>query len=328
MADAAPLPPERMGVDEGAAGPSTSRRDKPICVIVIGMAGSGKTTLMQRINSHVHERTLASYMINLDPAVTHVPFGVNVDIRDTVNYKNVMKEYNLGPNGAILTSLNLFATRFDQVMTLLTKERSPPLKYVFADTPGQIEIFTWSASGSIVTEALATEFPTVVLFVVDTPRCAAPQTFMSNMLQACSILYKTRLPLVVAFNKVDAARHEPCVAWMQDYEDFHAALDEDPSYASTLSRSLSLALEDFYSGLAHVGVSALTGEGMDDLFAAFQKAADEYWAEYVPDQERRRRDKAEAERRRVEAQVEKLRADIQQAKLQGVPITVHRAGNT
>lgn len=26
-----------------------------------------------------------------------------------------MKQYNLGPNGGILTSLNLFATRFDQV---------------------------------------------------------------------------------------------------------------------------------------------------------------------------------------------------------------------
>ena len=32
-----------------------------------------------------------------------------------MNYKNVMKQYNLGPNGGILTSLNLFATRFDQV---------------------------------------------------------------------------------------------------------------------------------------------------------------------------------------------------------------------
>ena len=32
-----------------------------------------------------------------------------------VNYKNVMKEYKLGPNGGILTSCNLFATRFDQV---------------------------------------------------------------------------------------------------------------------------------------------------------------------------------------------------------------------
>lgn len=33
-----------------------------------------------------------------------------------VKYKNVMKQYNLGPNGGILTSLNLFATRFDQVI--------------------------------------------------------------------------------------------------------------------------------------------------------------------------------------------------------------------
>ena len=32
-----------------------------------------------------------------------------------VNYKNVMKQYGLGPNGGILTSLNLFATKFDQV---------------------------------------------------------------------------------------------------------------------------------------------------------------------------------------------------------------------
>lgn len=31
-----------------------------------------------------------------------------------VNYKNVMKQYGLGPNGGILTACNLFATRFDQ----------------------------------------------------------------------------------------------------------------------------------------------------------------------------------------------------------------------
>ena len=124
-----------------------------------------------------------------------------------VNYKNVMQQYNLGPNGGILTSLNLFATRFDQVrewmdsierqglvtaqasmvapssltaaceekvslrwrcvtsgsfetffqawvcmlllqvIGLCEKPRDPPLQYIVADTPGQIEIFTWSASG-------------------------------------------------------------------------------------------------------------------------------------------------------------------------------------
>ncbi|XLR01257.1 hypothetical protein S83_067455 [Arachis hypogaea] len=44
--------------------------------------------------------------------------------------------------------------------------------------------------------------------VVDTPRSENPTTFMSNMLYACSILYKTRLPLILAFNKVDVAQHE------------------------------------------------------------------------------------------------------------------------
>ena len=30
-----------------------------------------------------------------------------------------MKQYNLGPNGAIMTALNLFATKFHQIMGLL-----------------------------------------------------------------------------------------------------------------------------------------------------------------------------------------------------------------
>lgn len=84
-----------------------------------------------------------------------------------------------------------------QVMQLLEKPREPPLDTVLLDTAGQIEIFTWSASGSIITEVLASSMPTVIVYVVDTTRCMNPQTFMSNMMQACSILYKTRLPLVL-----------------------------------------------------------------------------------------------------------------------------------
>lgn len=58
-----------------------------------------------------------------------------------------MKQFNLGPNGGIITSLNLFSTRFDQIMNLLEK-REKDHKYVILDTPGQIEVFTWSASGN------------------------------------------------------------------------------------------------------------------------------------------------------------------------------------
>lgn len=49
-----------------------------------GMAGSGKTSLMQRINSHLHMQRSPSYIINLDPAVTSTPYDPNIDIRDTV----------------------------------------------------------------------------------------------------------------------------------------------------------------------------------------------------------------------------------------------------
>jgi GPN-loop GTPase len=72
----------------------------------------------------MHQHHIPSYIVNLDPAVTHLPFGANIDIRDTVNYKEVMKQYALGPNGAIITSLNLFSTRFDQVLTLIENRKS------------------------------------------------------------------------------------------------------------------------------------------------------------------------------------------------------------
>ncbi|KAJ2253186.1 GPN-loop GTPase 1, partial [Coemansia sp. RSA 455] len=75
--------------------PPTTTTDKPadapINIIMIGMAGSGKTTLMQRINAYLHERKTPPYVVNLDPAVSKLPFQANIDIRDTVDYKQVMK---------------------------------------------------------------------------------------------------------------------------------------------------------------------------------------------------------------------------------------------
>lgn len=280
-------------------------------MIVIGMAGSGKTTLLQRINSHLHQQNTPGYIVNLDPAVMTIPYGPNIDIRDTVNYKNVMKQYGLGPNGGILTSLNLFATKFDQVLSLCERRRDPQPPYVVVDTPGQIEIFTWSASGSIITQAFAAALPTCICFVVDTPRCTHPQTFMSNMLQACSILYKTRLPLLLVYNKCDVTRADFAVEWMQDFEAFNEALQADGSYASTLTRSLSLVLEEFYENLQHVAVSAVTGEGMAQLFEAVERCRGEYEEFYKPDLEQRAKERAEAEAQRQAKEIEKLRSDLE-----------------
>jgi hypothetical protein len=89
---------------------------------MVGMAGSGKTTLVQRIHAELRMRGQSPYLVNLDPAVLHLPYGANIDVRDTVNYKEVMRQYELGPNGAIVTALNLFATRFDQVIDVMKRK--------------------------------------------------------------------------------------------------------------------------------------------------------------------------------------------------------------
>lgn len=256
---------------------------------------------------------MRKYLINLDPAVLDTPYSVNIDIRDTVNYKEVMRQYGLGPNGGILTSLNLFATRLDQVLDIVERRASSStgLEYVFLDTPGQIEIFTWSASGAIITEALASAYPTVVIYVVDTPRTSSPSTFMSNMLYACSILYKTRLPFVLVFNKTDIVPHEFAVSWMSDFEAFQAALNETASMSNDLVHAMSLVLEEFYSHLATVGVSAVTGDGMDELFGAIGTARGEYYSVYKPALDEMRRTKQAEQDAARAAELEKLRRDLE-----------------
>lgn len=283
------------------------------------MAGSGKTTFMQRLNSHLHAKKTPPYVINLDPAVLKVPFGANIDIRDSVKYKKVMEDYNLGPNGAIVTSLNLFSTKIDQVIKLVEK-RSDNFQNVIIDTPGQIECFIWSASGAIITEAFALTFPTVIAYIVDTPRNTSPTTFISNMLYACSILYKTKLPMIVVFNKTDAQSADFAKEWMTDFESFQLALQQNQElngddgsssgYMSSLVNSMSLMLEEFYSQLDVVGVSAYTGDGFDDFMDAVDNKVDEYNEYYRAERERILKEKEEGEKRKQAQLLSNLMRDM------------------
>jgi GTPase SAR1 family protein len=291
----------------------------PATVICIGMAGSGKTTFMQRLNSHIHSKKKVPYVINLDPAVLKVPFGTNIDIRDSINYKKVMEQYNLGPNGAIMTSLNLFSTKIDQVLSIVEK-RASSIDHIIVDTPGQIECFIWSASGAIITDALASSFPTVIAYIVDTPRTSSPTTFMSNMLYACSILYKTKLPMIIVFNKTDVKDAEFAKEWMTDFEAFQTVLHDDEDlngegenstgYMGSLMNSMSLMLEEFYNHLDVVSVSAYTGEGMDDFLAAVDNKVEEYNRDYKAERDQILKNREESEKDRKAANLSSLLKDM------------------
>jgi len=286
-----------------------TEKNRPIVTIILGMAGSGKTTLVQRINAYTHTNKIPAYFINLDPAVANIPYDPNIDIRDSIVYKDVMKEYGLGPNGGIMTTLNIFSYQFNEVMNFVDK-RAPKLKYIFVDTPGQIEVFNWSASGTIITEAFCSTYPTVYIYIVDTTRSTNPVTFMSNMLYACSLLYKSRLPIIISFTKIDIISHAYAVEWMTNFESFEEALKTNTTYMGNLTQSLGFLLEEFYNNFPCVGVSSVTGEGVDDLFTAIRKAAMEYETGFKLEMDKIREERKNKEETRQKENMDRLKMDL------------------
>lgn len=176
------------------------------CLLVVGMAAAGKTTLVQRLKLGEDapgraEGAEAPYVVNLDPAVLSLPYTPDIDIRDSLDYKGLLQKHGWGPNGGILACLNIFASKVDVLGEALGRHSSAPCFVV--DTPGQIECFTWSASGEILGRYLSGSYPTCILYVLDAERCRDPTIFSSSMIYACSILYRFDMPMLIVFNKAD-----------------------------------------------------------------------------------------------------------------------------
>ena len=111
--------------------------------------------------------------------------------------------------------------------------------------------------------------------------------------------------------------------WMKDYQNFLDALDnatmgreaDEESFMSTLTRSMALALAEFYETIAAVPVSAVTGDGVDELMAAVDAGAKEWAAEYVPELMRKRAVREATAIAEQKETMDKFRADLAKASL-------------
>lgn len=257
----------------------TNQTRKTIALFFVGMAGCGKTSLIHRISLDLSFIRKSHYIINLDPATQNLPYFANIDIRDTINFKKVMKDYILGPNGAILTCLNLFSTRFDQVQKIVLSKTNS-IDYILIDTPGQIEVFTWSASGSIITETFSRNFPVIMLYIIDTARTVNPITFVSNILYSCSILYKTRLPIALILNKIDITSIDFLREWLNDNDSFDLAMEKENFFAGSFARSLALTIDIYHKKIPFLNLSASSGTGSINLLKFIKKTKEEFSLEF------------------------------------------------
>lgn len=58
--------------------PITKSLKSPICLIVLGMAGSGKTTFVSKLDSYLRQYKRSPYLVNLDPACKNMPYKPNI----------------------------------------------------------------------------------------------------------------------------------------------------------------------------------------------------------------------------------------------------------
>lgn len=74
---------EKPNISSNNCTTDATTKQKPSCIIVLGMAGSGKTTFVQRLVSVLYN-TGKPYVINLDPACKEVPYPANIGIYNVI----------------------------------------------------------------------------------------------------------------------------------------------------------------------------------------------------------------------------------------------------
>ena len=87
---------------------------KTINLLVFEMVRIGKNTLVLKLEEEIANKDIESYIINLHSAVMDTLYEPNLDIRDPVNYKEIIISNNLKLSSVILICLNIFSINIDK----------------------------------------------------------------------------------------------------------------------------------------------------------------------------------------------------------------------
>jgi GPN-loop GTPase len=238
---------------------------------IVGTAGAGKSLLTAAFSEHLRRQEVGVATVNLDPGVVWLPYSPDVDVRDYVNYDHVMREYNLGPNGALVACVDLLISSAESIRSEI--ESLEP-DYVIADTPGQLELFAFRATGNHLISSLG-DGNSAMLFVSDPNLARQPSSFVSMLLLSASVQYRFLKPQLNILAKSDLLNAEELAkveSWFEEPSTLSKALEEDSKGLDKLliERTYKM-LEDFEHPTSLILTSASTGFGIDNLYAELQR---------------------------------------------------------
>jgi len=235
-------------------------------VFIVGTAGSGKSLLTSSLKEWLKLKEQNVAVLNLDPGATVLPYAPDIDVRDLINIEDIMHDYQLGPNGALIMASDLIGDHIEELKESV-EEASPDILLV--DTPGQIELFAFRESGPCITQNLSSE-PKSVIYLFDAPFVKKPFNFVSSMFIAAAVYTRLLQPQIYALSKIDLITDEELnliTSWIDDFELLEEALEASPTQ--------SLICKELIESLAQINLieeliptSAKTNFGLLDLYAA------------------------------------------------------------
>lgn len=231
------------------------------------------------LRDYVTERDpeISAITLNLDPGVRFMPYTPDIDIRDFIVLEEVMTEYGLGPNGAMILASDLMVNFLDDLKYEID-EYNPD--WVFVDTAGQLELFAFRETGPLIASSLGFgSIQRAVSFLFDSNLVMRPNGFISTLLLAASVQFRFRnIPQINVLSKADLLSEdqiEMVVNWSQD---FKALEDSTNERESGLIRELSMLISEVFSQLGStselISCSIKEDQGLDYLFGYLQRIFD------------------------------------------------------
>ncbi|MEM1997670.1 MAG: ATP/GTP-binding protein [Candidatus Bathyarchaeia archaeon] len=238
---------------------------------IIGTAGSGKSLLTAAFSEwlRVNEQNVAT--LNLDPGVIKLPYTPDIDIRDYITIDEIMDEYELGPNGALIMAADLIAGEIEKIREEI-EAVGPDILLV--DTPGQMELFAFRASGPYIASEISKD-PKAVIYLFDAVFSLNPLNYVSNMFLSAAVYMRFLLPQIHVLSKCDLISQEDVdtiIEWSEDRAALESAINERLNGdRRLLSHRLSRAICQLGLNFPLIPVSSKTNSDFIDLNAALER---------------------------------------------------------
>jgi len=240
----------------------------------IGCAGTGKTTLTGIYRDWLNDQPdLDAIAINFDPGAMWLPYKADIDIRDYIRIEDVMEQYKLGPNGALVASTDLTINFLSEIKKEINELRP---NHILVDTPGQMELFAFRSSGLYIFANLGGK-DSVVNYLIDPNLAKRPSGFVTALYLGLSIQTRFYVPQQYILSKIDLLSEEETetiVEWSTDFDKLENALNlESKGERRELNNAIIQALRVLNISGELLPISSVENIGISDLYRLISQIA-------------------------------------------------------